>query len=235
MSALADARVTELAALGICGYVTKKDSPSCGLECVPVWPERGGAPQREGTGAFVQAIVQRLPLLPVQDEAGLHQRGVRDGFIERIFAYRRWQALCDAGLSRGALADFHARHELAILSHSPDAYRRLGWIVETVKGRPLAAAVEEYGTLFMAALSTHTTRSLHVGALQRMAARFEGAPAEDRAELEEAIAEFSRGRVPLVVPLTVFRSQARRHGIEVLARQTYLHPEPAELMVRSQL
>jgi uncharacterized protein YbgA (DUF1722 family)/uncharacterized protein YbbK (DUF523 family) len=233
MAALADARVAELARLGLSGYVTKKDSPSCGLERVRVWPAGRGAPRRDGIGAFVRVLVERLPLLPIEEEGRLQDPGLRESFVERVFAYRRWQALREGTLTRGALVAFHTAHKLALLSHSPDGYRKLGRIVAAAKGRPLAAVADAYGALFMAALARVATRGRHVNVLQHMAGYFRAAPRADRAELDEAIRDFSRGHVPLVVPLTLFRSQVRRHEVGYLAGQTYLDPDPKELMIRN--
>lgn len=86
MRALADRRAAELAALGVDGLVTKRDSPSCGLAGVRVWPEDGGAPRREGTGAFVRVLAARLPLLPIEEEDRLHDPAVRAAFLARVRA-----------------------------------------------------------------------------------------------------------------------------------------------------
>ena len=242
MAALAKERVEALAGLGLSGYVTKKGSPSCGLERVPVFPAGpdgraavGRAPRRDrdGMGAFVRVLSARLPLLPIEEEGRLFDPGLRESFVERVFAYRRWQALLAAGATRGGLVAFHTAHKLALLSHSPDAYRRLGRIVAAAKGRPLRAVTDEYGALFMAALAKVATRGRHVNVLAHMAGYFKEAPPPDRAELAEAIADFERGHVPLVVPLTLLRSQVRRHGVDYLAGQTYLDPDPKELMLRN--
>jgi uncharacterized protein YbgA (DUF1722 family) len=42
-----------------------------------------------------------------------------------------------------------------------------------------------------------------------------------------------RGRVPLVVPLTLFAHHIRRCGVPYLADQVYLRPHPVELMLRN--
>ncbi len=44
----AERRVTEIATLDLCGYVLKKDSPSCGMERVRVYSK--GAPTKSGQG-----------------------------------------------------------------------------------------------------------------------------------------------------------------------------------------
>ena len=77
----AERRVEELAALGIDGWVTKARSPSCGLRDVPVHPE-DGEPREAGVGAFVRALRERLPGLPIADEEQLEEAGFRARFLE---------------------------------------------------------------------------------------------------------------------------------------------------------
>lgn len=233
MEAWAEARVDALAALDLSGFVVKKDSPSCGLARVRVYRASGGAPARDGAGAFTRVLTARLPLLPVEEEGRLNDPLLRESFIERIFAYARWKALVAGGLTRGRLVEFHTAHKLALLAHSPDGYRRLGRLVAGAKGRSTAALAEEYGALFMASLGKVATRGRHLNVLQHMAGYFKHLEPAERKELEEVVGDFGRGHVPLVVPLTLFRSQVRRHGVAYLAGQTYLDPDPKELMLRN--
>ncbi len=76
-------RVEELAAGGLSGFVFKANSPSCGRECVPVQDARGMA-QESGVGLFARTLVDRFPLLPVEDEERLCDPALRENFIERI-------------------------------------------------------------------------------------------------------------------------------------------------------
>ena len=64
MDGYARARVERLGAEGLCGYVLKKDSPSCGLERVKVYDPQG-APAKTGRGLFASRLVERVPELPV--------------------------------------------------------------------------------------------------------------------------------------------------------------------------
>jgi uncharacterized protein YbgA (DUF1722 family) len=45
---------------------------------------------------------------------------------------------------------------------------------------------------------------------------------ESRAALRQAIENYSNGKVPLSVPLALFRHHIQRENIEYLARQVYL-------------
>jgi uncharacterized protein YbgA (DUF1722 family)/uncharacterized protein YbbK (DUF523 family) len=238
MLRFAAARVRELEALGLDGYVTKKDSPSCGMERVRVHGGRGGPPRRDGVGMFARVLTERLPLLPVEEEGRLNDPALRESFVERVFAYARWKAALAAGARRGDLVRFHAAHKLALMAHSPAAYRALGAIVGGLGKGAIGPAVEAYGRRFMDALKVPATRGRHANALQHAAGYFKDLlDAPDRAELAEAIADYARGHVPLVVPQTLVRHHVRRHagadGIGWLAAQTYLDPDPKELMLRN--
>ena len=89
MARFARARVRELEGLELSGYVTKKGSPSCGMERVRVHGARGGPPRRDGVGLFARVLMERLPLLPVEEEGRLDDPALRESFVERIFGYAR--------------------------------------------------------------------------------------------------------------------------------------------------
>ena len=75
------------------------------MERVRVHGARGG-PARRGVGTFARVLLERLPLLPVEEEGRLHDPRLRENFIERVFAYARWQAALASGMTRGRLVAF---------------------------------------------------------------------------------------------------------------------------------
>jgi uncharacterized protein YbbK (DUF523 family)/uncharacterized protein YbgA (DUF1722 family) len=234
MRAYARRRVAALAREDLSGYVTKKDSPSCGMARVRVHPARGGPPRRDGVGAFARELLAAMPLLPVAEEADLHDPALRESFTERVFAYARWKALVERGVTRRGLVAFHAAHELLLLAHSAAAYRRLGALVGELGKSSARAAARQYGEGFMRALAVPATRVRHATVLRRVLGDLRGVlePVEQE-ELEEIASDYARGLVPLAVPLTLVRHHVRRHGVERLAGQVYLEPDAEELMPRS--
>ena len=226
------ARLRQLATLDLDGYVLKKDSPSCGLFRVKVYGA-SGAPTRAGRGLFAAGLAEAQPLLPLEEEGRLNDPGLRETFIERVFAFRRLRELRAAPVRAGDLMRFHARHKLQLLAHAPAAYARLGRLVAGAKGRVSTARLDTYAAGFMEALAVPATRGRHVNVLQHMAGYFDEADAGSRRELAATIADYGRGLVPLVVPLTLVAHHARRHEVQYLLDQVYLQPHPKELMLRN--
>ena len=235
MKGYAARRAGELARLDLCGYVLKKDSPSCGLERVRIWPAGGkGTPERTGRGLFAEALVERMPLLPIEEEGRLHDPRLRDNFVERLFAFRRLRALFSGRWSVGQLVAFHTAHKLTLLAHHPRAYASLGRLVAGAAALERSALREQYERELMQALAVLATPARHANALQHAAGYFKKTlDAPSRAELADLIEDHRLGRVPLVVPMTLLRHHVRTHGVTYLADQIYLDPHPRELMLRN--
>lgn len=77
-------RVEELVEEDLSGFIFKAKSPSCGLMGVKVF-NANGVQQKQGVGLFARAFVERFPLLPVEEAERLHDPGLRESFIERVF------------------------------------------------------------------------------------------------------------------------------------------------------
>ena len=233
MLAYARQRLAELEAAELSGFILKKGSPSCGMERVRVHTESGGA-ERNGRGLFAEALIERLPLLPVEEEGRLGDPALRENFFERVFAYRRLRGLFDARPCMGELVRFHSREKLLLMAHDAGSYRELGRLVAGRKGRPGAGLAREYQTLFMRGLTRIATRRKHTNVLQHIQGHFKKLlPADDRRELAALIADYHQGIVPLVVPVTLIRHHLGRHDLPYLAEQSYLEPHPKELMLRN--
>jgi len=235
MRAWAQRRLRELAKADLSGYVLKRGSPSCGMERVRVYGVRG-TPARTGRGLFAEALLARLPLLPVEEEGRLSDERVREGFIERVFAYRRLRDFFGGRWTLGGLVAFHTAHKLQIMAHSVEAYGRLGRIVARAKGVARARLEETYASGFMEALAVPATTRRHTNVLQHMLGylRRDLATAERR-ELAGLVEDYRRGLVPLIVPIVLLRHHVNRLAVAYLQGQTYLEPHPKELMIRNRV
>ncbi len=233
MDRVARRRVAELEHAGLCGYVLKKDSPSCGLLRVKIY-DGPGPPARSGQGRFAAALCARMPFLPVEEEGRLSDPRLRENFVERVFAYRRLQEHFAGRWTVGTLVRFHTAQKLTLMAHSVKAYEHLGRLVARAKSLPRDEVETHYVEGFMTALAIVATARRHVNVLQHMAGYFKTQLDEaDRTELQAVIEDYRRGFVPLVVPITLVRHHVRRCDVTYLAGQSYLSPPPAELMLRN--
>ena len=235
MQRFAVRRLRALRALELCGYVLKKDSPSCGMTRVKLYGEKGGA-RREARGLFAAALQATWPSLPLEEEGRLHDPALRENFIERVFAYRRLRDLFRGRWTAARLVAFHTAHKLQLMAHSQPAYAELGRLVAAQKRIPRPALRRRYSEAFMGSLAQLSTRGRNANVLQHAAGHLkEHLDAPARVELSSLIHEYRRGLVPLVVPITLLHHHARAHAVAYLQGQTFLEPHPRELMLRNEI
>jgi uncharacterized protein YbgA (DUF1722 family) len=201
---------------------------------VRVYDEKG-MPQRVGTGIFAREVMKRLPLLPLEEEGRLHDMGLRENFVERIFVYYRWVRLLEEDPTPGGLVRFHTAHKLTLMAHSPAHYQEMGRLVAQAGTLPWEELAGTYGGLLMGGLAVLGTPGKHSNVLQHLMGFLkEALSKEDKAELLGLIEDYRRGLVPLIVPLTLLRHHLRRQAVpDWVDQQVYLNPYPKELMLRN--
>ena len=226
-------RVAGLEKKGLCGFIFKSDSPSSGMERVKVYNEKG-MPVKKGVGMFARIFIEHFPLLPVEDEGRLHDPKLRDNFIERIFALKRWREVISKKESRGILVEFHTKHKLLILSHSPKHYQMMGKLTAKAKEIPIKELYRQYQTLLMESLELKTTPKKNANILQHMMGYFkEQLSADEKQELLEVIDHYRQEYIPLIVPITLIQHYVRKYDRPYLKQQVYLNPHPLELQLRN--
>jgi len=226
--------VSELSGKQLCGFVFKSKSPSSGMERVKVYPASGGAASKNGIGVFANAFMEAYPLLPVEEEGRLHDPVLRENFIERIFIMHRWLHLIENRPAVGNLVDFHTRHKLLLMAHSPVHYRSMGVLVAKSHELPLAELQKEYLLQLMTATRKAATPARHQNVLLHILGYFKkDLTVSEKAELVELIDQYKAGLVPLIVPVTMLNHYVRKYNKDYLAGQYYLNPHPLELKLRN--
>jgi len=236
MRVYSERRVGELFGERLAGYILKKDSPSCGMERVKLYPAEGGAPVKDARGLFADVLLRRWPDLPVEEEGRLHDPLLRENFVTRIFVRDRWmqaQSEKPEGWTRAALMRFHERHKFLLMARNQAGMRRLGRLLgESGKKDDARDLAQAYLAGMTEVMRRPATRRGHTNVLYHLAGfvtdRIDDG---DRRELIESIDRYRAGQLPLIVPITLIRHHARRLEVEYLRDQVYLDPHPQELML----
>jgi uncharacterized protein YbgA (DUF1722 family)/uncharacterized protein YbbK (DUF523 family) len=220
----------------ISGYILKKNSPSCGMERVKVYSESGQHSVRKGIGAYARIIMQRLPLLPFEEEGRLNDSVLRENFINRVYVYQRWHKLLASGITPASLIAFHTDHKYLVMAHSQAAYQRLGRLLSNLPKMQLEGITDNYICELMHTLKRRVTRKRHVNVLQHIMGYLKKhISRDDKTELSASIEAYRRGETPLIVPITLFRHYFRHHPDSYMSRQVYLQPHPDALGLRNSI
>ena len=227
-------RIKELKKEGLCGYVFKSKSPSCGMERVKLYPASGGASNKTGIGLFAGEFIKAFPGLPVEEEGRLHDPELRENFIERLFVMHRWLTLLTKKPQLNDLISFHTKHKLLLMAHSPAHYRSMGKLVAEIKSYQTDDFLNLYYSQLIQACSKSASRSKHQNVMLHILGYFkQELSASEKAELLEIIDLYKAKHYPLVVPITLINHYARKYEKTYLQEQYYLNPHPLELNLRN--
>ncbi len=217
------------------GFIFKSKSPSCALHGVKVYDPTTMKSSNSGTGLFARIIMEHFPELPVEDEEHMHDPVLRENYIERIFVFKRWVTLSAQQKTAGKLVDFHTKHKMLFLAHSPKHYRLMGKLVsQNSCEMDIAEKYSNYRKLMIETLAIKCTVKKHVNVLQHIMGYFKkNISTDQKKELLETIDRYHEDHIPLIVPVTLINHYVRKYSKEYLARQLYLNPHPAELKLRN--
>ncbi len=217
----------------ISGFIFKKGSPSSAFNDAKIYSSTG-IPIARGAGIFAAEVLKNFPLIPCEDEGRLNDDNLRENFIERLFVYARWQEFIDSGASLAGLVEFHMKHKLLIMAHSPSALKQLGQIAAQGRKGRRGENFDSYIRLLMDSLKLQATVRKNVNVLMHIAGYFKKQlSTAEKEEFQEILNAYMNGLLPLIVPVTLLNHYVRSFGEEYLKDQYYLNPHPLELKLRN--
>jgi uncharacterized protein YbgA (DUF1722 family)/uncharacterized protein YbbK (DUF523 family) len=219
----------------LCGYILKKNSPSCGMERVKIYSNdktKNMMPNKKGIGLYAKRMMESQPFLPVEEEGRLEDPHLRENFIQRVYIYSRWKEMCESELTLIRLQNFHAVHKYILMSHDPAQVSILGHLLAKGDKTDLEALASDYIGALMTALKCIASRKNHANTLYHIQGYLKKClDADDKAELNETIDQYKNSLLPLIVPITLLRHHFRRNPNEYITQSFYMTPHPGELML----
>ncbi len=223
MTRYARKRLRELAKLGVCGYIFKSRSPSCGVARIPV-TAKNGKTATQGRGLFADLFMRQFSHIPVEDEDRLQDARVRELFITRVFAYHRLAQLLSDRLSQKTLAEFHKAHKYLLMAHSRKHETALAKLIERAHRYSPAQLKTRYTEPFMQAFTFKTTVNKNAAVLNHMFRILKKSLSEaEQHNIVKAIEDYRKKSVPLMKPVTLIKRLARKYKVGSLTGQVYLN------------
>ena len=212
------------------GYILMKNSPSCGMDRIKVYMDNGHSHIKKRSGLFAQALMEKYPNLPVEEDGRLNDEGLRENFIMRVYAYHRLNKLKDDELTMHALIQFHSRYKYMVMAHSQVAYKSLGKLLNGSSNLEIEELFDEYSSQFMQAISKPAKRTNHFNTLQHIFGYLKTSltPAA-KADIINVLERYKNSEVNLATPLSLLNHYIKQYGSEYIQSQYYLNPYPEKL------
>lgn len=232
MLEFAELKSDVLVSEGICGFVFKKGSPSCGLERVKVYKDDNPTAERTGVGMFAKVFTTLYPHIPVIEEGRLTDPLQAENFLARVHFFSDWLAIGNEGWTASKVMKFHSENKLFILSKAPAAKRILGRIIANgfTEGQHPDNVALHYMTTAQSHLTTPTNNGRIAHAMERIVGRLSsGLTKDDKQEVLEIIHNFRKGLLPRSAPLTLLNHHIKNLGVDNPMHRKFMSPIPLNL------
>lgn len=218
----------------LCGFIFMEKSPSCGVWRVKRYNPAGNPLPADARGIFAATLMDKLPLLPVEEAGRLNDADLRENFILRIYTWHDWHTTGNAVRNAASLVKFWTRYKYLVLAHDEKAYRQIGRLVAQAGSSHMDALSSTFFEQLMTALAKPSTKSGNINALEHLRGFIkQDADSVEKNSLTRSISDYRHGIVPLIVPLALLRHLLDRHPAIYAHEQKFLQPYPDQLGLRN--
>ena len=213
------------------GFILKFRSPSCGLRDVMFYPnlEKSRSIGR-GSGFFGGAVLERFPLLPIEDEGRLTNYRIREHFLTKLFAFADFRKVKRAKKMK-ELVRFQAHNKFMLMAYNQKELRLMGRIVANQEKKPIETVLREYEQHLSNAFLKIPRYTSHINVLMHALGYFsDELSAKEKAFFLDALEQYRNEKIPLSVPVNIVQSWIVRFENEYLSNETFFEPYPRDLV-----
>lgn len=213
------------------GFVLKSQSPSCGLRDVKIFPaEKNVAPIMRSSGFFGERVLQRFPLLAVEDEMRLKNSIIREHFLRKIFTYASFRSTRN-NQSIPQLIQFHSENKFLFMSYSQKHLKEMGTLIANQAAYPTNEVFSTYAQLLSELFAKAPRCTSTINVLHHMMGYVSAEISKDEKQFFLSLLEqFRKNKIPISAPVNLLRSWVIRTKQPYLLPQTFFQPYPDELL-----
>ncbi len=212
------------------GFLLKGKSPSCGVKDTNLYSDYEGENIIGKTsGMFARIAMEKFPDYPIEDEKRLIDKGIRELFLTKIFAFAYLRELGN-NLTKSNLIQFHSDYKLLLMTYNQKNLRLLGKLISNLKDENIDEIYKNYAEIFRGSFKKQPSKGSHVNTLLHAFGYFKDKiSTKEKAHFLDVLEAFSKGRVDIHTPSEMIINFAIRFDEEYLLNQRYFMPYPKEL------
>ncbi|ABR54289.1 Protein of unknown function DUF1722 [Methanococcus vannielii SB] len=216
------------------GFILKNKSPSCGVKGVKIYLENGNPINQKTEGFFAKEVLKRFPNIPIEDEARLRNKRIKDHFLTKVYTLLDFK---DTKYSKSIkeLIEFHTKNKLLFMAYNQKQKDILGNIVGNYS-KNFDNLIKYYELNLNLLLSRPPLTESNINVLMHIFGYVSRKLSKEEKELFIESLERYRNELECInIPIILLKSWIIRFDVDYLKKQTYFEPFPMELSDNSDL
>lgn len=215
----------------VSGFILKGRSPSCGIKDVKIYL---GKENYKGTikggGIFANAVMEKYPDLPIEEEGRLTNYSLREHFLTKLYTFFKFQQVKNSN-SMKELVKFHSDNKYLLLAYNQSQLKNLGKIVANHDKKPFGELIEEYRGALGLAFAKAPRRSNYINSFMHIFGYFsDHMSAKEKEFILDRFERYREDKIHLSVIINILEAYAVKHDAEYLLNQTIWITYPEELL-----
>lgn len=202
---------------GICGFIFKHGSASCGLEHLPVVNNESNVSDVNGKGLFATIFTTLNPHIPTIEEYRLSNPIQAEHYLARVHFYKEWLVYGKNGWTNSKIRQFHRNCRYFFLSRVPQLVLTLEKLIDNLEQTPThcETIALEYMTKAQKGLNVVSKKGQIANTMELILRRFSNyLTSAEKQQVIEQIHAFRTGNLPRSVPLSVLEKYHQRYTLE---------------------
>ena len=228
----AQMQVDLLSEAGICGFIFKRGSASCGLVNVPISVKGKNSNSVNGRGLFAMVFTTLNPQIPVIEEQQLSDPIQAEHYLARVHFYQEWLDCGKIGWTIDKIRQFHSENRYFFLSRLPQLVRNLEKLIdklEETSTHPETIALE-YMIIAQKGLNVVSKKGEIANTMELILTKFSNhLTNEEMHKVAEQIRGFRSGVVPRNAPLKILNDYRSRYAMNDKSVDRFISSVPLEI------
>ena len=228
----AQMQVDLLSEAGICGFIFKRGSASCGLVNVPVYVQAKESNSVNGRGLFAMVFTTLNPQIPVIEEQQLSDPIQVEQYLARVQFYQEWLDCGKIGWTFDKIRQFHRENRYFFLSRLPQLVQSLEKLInklEKTSTHPQTIALE-YMIKAQKGLNVVSKKGQVANTMELILSKFSNhLTNEEMQKVAEQIRGFRSGVVSRNAPLKILNDYRNRYAMNDKSVDRFISSVPLEI------
>jgi len=216
------------------GFILKHKSPSCGIKDVKVYTVEGNPINHKTEGFFAKEVLKRFSNLPIEDEARLRNKKIKDHFLTKLYINIDFKDVKNSG-SIKELIEFHTNNKFLFMAYNQKQKDILGNILGN-HNKNFDKIIKDYEKHLELLLNRPSSIGSNINVLMHLFGYISSDLSRDeKALFMDSLDRYHKGLDCICMPILLLKSWVVRFDNEYLKKQTYFEPFPTELSDNGEL
>lgn len=235
MRAYSIAKAAELAEMELDGFILKSRLPTCGIKEVKLYKTHGKTQSisNKSKGLFAETIIEKFPLLAIEDEGRISNFNIREHFLINVFTKAKFREVTRNGAMKD-LVKFQSDNKYLFMAYNQTQLKQMGSLVANHEKRKFSDLIKDYEYHLSLLLKTVPQQKRNVNVIMHILGYFsKQLSAKEKAYFLDLLEQYGKQQVPVSALTSVLKLWAIRFETEYLLSQTIFEPYPISLITVS--